>query len=53
MKITDTQFLFIREYIYSKSLFIDKDEISAIHKLGAIIKIEAHNYIRVEVIRNV
>jgi hypothetical protein len=42
-----------RVHIHSKSLFIDKDEMSAIHKLGAIIKIEAHNYIRVKVIRNV
>ena len=42
-----------RVHIHSKSLFIDKDEMSAIHKLGAIIKIEAHNHIRLEVIRNV
>ena len=42
-----------RVHIHSKSLFIDKDEMSAIHKLGTTIKIEAHNYIRVEVIRNV
>jgi hypothetical protein len=42
-----------RVHIHSKSLFIDKDEMSAIHKLGAIIKIEAHNNIRLEVIRNV
>jgi hypothetical protein len=42
-----------RVHIHSKSLFIDKDEMSAIHKLGAIIKIEADSYIRLEVIRNV
>jgi hypothetical protein len=42
-----------RVHIHSNSLFIDKDEMSAIHKLEEIIKIEAHNYIRLEVIRNV
>jgi hypothetical protein len=42
-----------RVHIHSKSLFIDKDEMSAIHKLGVIIKIEVHDYIRLEVIRNV
>jgi hypothetical protein len=42
-----------RQHIHSKSLSIDKDEMSAIHKLGVIIKIEVHNYIRVDVIRNV
>jgi len=42
-----------RQHIHCKSLFIDKDEMSAIHKLGVIIKIEVHDYIRVEIIRNV
>jgi len=41
-----------RQHIHCKSLFIDKDEMSAIHKLGVIIKIEVHDYIRVEIIRN-
>ena len=42
-----------RVHIHSKSLFIDKDEMSAIHKLGEIIKIEVIDHIRLEVIRNV
>ena len=43
-----------RQHIHCKSLFIDKDEMSAIHKLGVIIKIALlHDYIRVEIIRNV
>jgi hypothetical protein len=42
-----------RQHIHCKSLFIEKDEMSAIHKLGVIIKIEVHDYIRVEIIRNV
>ena len=42
-----------RQHIHYRSLFIDKDEMSAIHKLGVIIKIEVHDYIRVEVMRNV
>ncbi|MFZ0511412.1 MAG: hypothetical protein WAM14_07395 [Candidatus Nitrosopolaris sp.] len=33
-------------------IFIDTDEMSAIHKQGVIIKIKVNNYIRVEVIRN-
>jgi hypothetical protein len=33
--------------------FIPTDEMSAIHKLGEIIKIEVNDYIRLEVIRNV
>ena len=41
-----------RQHIHCKSLFIDKDQMSAIHKLGVIIKIEVHDYIRVEIIRN-
>jgi hypothetical protein len=36
-----------------RQYFIDKYEMSAIHKLGLIIKIDVHNYIKVEVIRNV
>jgi hypothetical protein len=34
-----------RVHIHSKSLFIDKDEMSAVHKLGVIIKTEVHDYI--------
>ena len=49
-KITDIPSLYNHDSIY---IFIDKYEMSAIHKLGLIIKIEVHNYIKVEVIRNV